>query len=98
MIRGPPRSTRTYTLFPYTTRVRSATMGAGCARAGMVYLVQRAYCDGFRIAADIDPAYARALDRARSQGVETLCYGCVLTTEGIEVAGDRKSTRLNSSH
>src|SRR3546814_16320234 len=24
MIRRPPRSTRTYTLFPYTTRVRSA--------------------------------------------------------------------------
>src|SRR3546814_14511660 len=26
MLRGPPRSTRTYTLFPYTTLFRSAVM------------------------------------------------------------------------
>src|SRR3546814_7566698 len=29
MIRLPPRSTRTYTLFPYTTLSRSATVGKG---------------------------------------------------------------------
>src|SRR3546814_1111266 len=29
MLRRPPRSTRTYTLFPYTTRFRSAACGAG---------------------------------------------------------------------
>jgi sugar fermentation stimulation protein A len=64
-----------------------ADMVAAGARAVMVYLVQRADCDGFRIAGDIDPAYARALDRALAQGVEALCYGCVLTEEGIEVGG-----------
>lgn len=64
-----------------------AAMVAGGARAVMVYLVQRADCDRFGIAGDIDPGYLRALDRARGQGVETLCYGCTLTTEGIEVAG-----------
>src|SRR3546814_13029562 len=40
MIRRPPRSTRTATLFPYTTLFRSpvdlcfAVIGAGCGRAG----------------------------------------------------------------
>src|SRR3546814_13988729 len=32
MIRRPPRSTRTDTLFPYTTLVRSGKMGAGIAQ------------------------------------------------------------------
>src|SRR3546814_13521963 len=36
MIRRPPRSTRTYTLFPYTTLFRSA-----CRRASPLQLVRR---------------------------------------------------------
>lgn len=56
-------------------------------RAVMVYLVQRADCDRFRIAADIDPGYARALARARACGVEAICYACNVTTEAIELAG-----------
>src|SRR3546814_13106102 len=34
MIRRPPRSTRTDTLFPYTTLFRSISAGAGSASAG----------------------------------------------------------------
>src|SRR3546814_6584242 len=34
MIRRPPRSTRTYTLFPYTTRFRSVRRGRQGDRAG----------------------------------------------------------------
>src|SRR3546814_16693036 len=34
MIRQPPRSTRTDTLFPYTTLFRSAVLGARARRAG----------------------------------------------------------------
>src|SRR3546814_16639360 len=34
MIRRPPRSTRTDTLFPYTTLFRSGHVGDGAARAG----------------------------------------------------------------
>src|SRR3546814_1316452 len=38
MIRRPPRSTRTYTLFPYTTLFRSAVL-AGCRPDYMPLLV-----------------------------------------------------------
>lgn len=54
-------------------------------RAVMLYLVQRADCDHFRIAEDIDPVYATALDRARDAGVEVLCYACAVSVETIEL-------------
>ena len=55
-------------------------------RAVMLYLVQRGDCDHFRVAADIDPAYAAAVAEARGRGVEALCYRCAVTPEGIEIA------------
>ncbi len=61
-------------------------MAAAGHRAAMVYLVQRADCDRFAVAADIDPAYAAALRRARAAGVETLCRACEVTTGGITLA------------
>ncbi len=54
-------------------------------RAVMFYLVQRADCERFGIAADIDPGYAAGLEIARARGVETICYACRLSTTGIEV-------------
>ncbi len=60
-----------------------ANEAAGGARAVMVYVVQREDCDSFRIAADIDPAYERALHEAMARGVEALCYACQMTTEAI---------------
>ena len=54
-------------------------------RAVMLFLVQREDCAAFVPADDIDPAYGRALRSAVAAGVETLCYGCRLTLEGIEV-------------
>ena len=55
------------------------------ARAVMLYLVQRGDCERFTVAADIDPAYARALDAALARGVEALCYACNVTLETIEL-------------
>lgn len=55
-------------------------------RAVMLYVVQYPGTQRFAIAGDIDPAYARALETARQRGVETLCYGCHITTEAIELA------------
>ena len=55
-------------------------------RAVMLYIVQYPGTDRFRIAADIDPKYAGALEIAKSRGVETLCYGCDISTDEIAVA------------
>ena len=52
-------------------------------RAVMFYLVQREDCERFRIAEDIDPAYAEALKTALSRGVEAICYCCKLSPEAI---------------
>ena len=54
-------------------------------RAVMYYLIQRQDCDKFTVAKDIDPAYAAALEKATTAGVEVICYGCKLTPEGIQV-------------
>src|SRR3546814_11333111 len=79
MIRRPPRSTRTDTLFPYTTLFRS----------------QQAR--GHR---DRDLAGLRlAIGTGELVGAEQLAEreGQLLGIEDGQV-GDRKSTRLNSSH
>lgn len=62
-----------------------AAMAAAGHRAVMLFVVQRADCARFRIAADIDPAYAAGLAAARAAGVEVLCYYCRVGTEGIEI-------------
>ena len=56
------------------------------ARAVMIYLVQRGDCDHFRVAEDVDPAYASALAEARECGVEAICYDCSVGIEEIVVA------------
>src|SRR3546814_14809396 len=76
MIRRPPRSTRTDTLFPYTTLFRSSGALAGSRhRRGRrpPRLVPRAS----------GPAVTPPLDKLKIERVGP---------------GDRKSTRLNSSH
>ena len=60
-----------------------AKMAAAGCRAVMLYLVLRTDCDHFRIAADIDPAYAKALAIAGAQGVEAVCYDCQVTRDAI---------------
>jgi sugar fermentation stimulation protein A len=65
--------------------VELAEMVAAGHRAVMLFLVQRQDCRSFSPAADIDPIYARTLERAVAAGVEVLCYCCRLTLEGIAV-------------
>ena len=62
-----------------------ARMAAAGCRAVMLYVVQRADCNAFTIAGDIDPAYAEALTLARCRGVEVLCYTCAIRTTGIRL-------------
>ncbi|GGB59429.1 sugar fermentation stimulation protein [Roseibium aquae] len=54
-------------------------------RAAMVFLVQRPDCDRLKLAADIDPAYAKAYEAAIAAGVEAYAIGCEVTTTGIAV-------------
>lgn len=65
----------------------SALAGAG-AGAALLFLVQRPDCTTFQVAADIDPAYARALAaiRTQPQGAKPLIlvYDCNVSPAGIE--------------
>ena len=54
-------------------------------RAVMLYVIQRDDVNEFAVAADIDPAYAEAVDAARAAGVEALCYRCRVTPDRIMV-------------
>jgi sugar fermentation stimulation protein A len=78
--------------FPDSVTVRGAkhlaelaVMAGTGARAVMFLLVQRGDCDGMAIAADIDPVYEQAFQSALECGVETVCYCCNVTLEGIEL-------------
>lgn len=55
------------------------------ARAVMVYLIQMD-AERFTLAADIDPAYAKAFARARASGVEAIAVACRVTPEEVVVA------------
>ncbi len=60
-----------------------ARVAAEGHRAVMLYLVQRTDCARFALAADIDPAYARAF--AAAEGVEVLVYGTRIDTAGVQL-------------
>jgi sugar fermentation stimulation protein A len=78
--------------FPDTPTARGArhlaalaeAVGQG-AQAAILYVVQRGDCRRFRIASDIDPAYAKAHGAALRAGVQALCYGCGVGLEGIRL-------------
>src|SRR3546814_15658448 len=100
MIRRPPRSTRTDTLFPYTTLppiyqgyrlLRDEAVLARIAelRADMV----RRHCLGTEtLLAKLEALYTTAF--------EGQYYNAAMRALDMQarISGDRKSTRLNSSH
>src|SRR3546814_12633005 len=96
MIRRPPRSTRTDTLFPYTTLFRSVEDGRALqcllrlvARARLaVAEVHRGRLVG-RYVRPGDPFFASLMASPKVAPA---------APEGQSEALDRKSTRLNSSH
>ena len=62
-----------------------AAVAASGGRAAMLYIVQREDCGVFRIAEDVDPAYAAALRAALAAGVEVFCHACRVGTDAVEL-------------
>src|SRR3546814_14796224 len=98
MIRRPPRSTRTDTLFPYTTLFRSAVaarsvLPSPCRAAGAVFqgdaLGQQVVADTVGLSEVLRPA---GFNACRDHCLDRFCLKRPFGR------GDRKSTRLNSSH
>src|SRR3546814_5340954 len=121
MIRRPPRSTRTDTLFPYTTLFRSEELAEGVAAARelveiaadvvgdpqVVGVVRRAVAEAAPVVALGEVVGGAVLDlggrhaevQARIVGEVEAAAHLGLVDFRLHVAvGDRKSTRLNSSH
>src|SRR3546814_14905913 len=97
MVRRPPRSTRTDTLFPYTTLFRSAGLSwvlAACVQGWGDESLLDAYD------AERRPTAWWHLEAARRHMGVRLAIGQIYAEAGdLEGSGpDRKSTRLNSSH
>src|SRR3546814_12542949 len=100
MRRGPPRSTRTDTLFPYTTLFRSGV--------ALRFAARRAAKTGgaIHILALIPPAefvqwggVQATIEEEAHQRAEALLAGAAGSLmEETGIRPDRKSTRLNSSH
>jgi len=67
-----------------------ASMVAEGHRAVMLYLVQRTDCDHFKLAADIDPAYAAAFDDAQATGVERLVCTTRISPDGVWVEAAKR--------
>src|SRR3546814_8139957 len=99
MIRRPPRSTRTDTLFPYTTLFRSLLLGIASEIFGKLYTGNSDHkFRGIQKCADILRMIDSECDGAGER--EQLRSG---TSEGTfafqgDAYDDRKSTRLNYSH
>src|SRR3546814_15754108 len=97
MIRRPPRSTRTYTLFPYTTLFRSDALAIEHAeRLGLASLPEGDLLDG---------VVHRGVGMIADHGLGDIAAALLRNVLEQGAGGllqadreDRKSTRLNSSH
>src|SRR3546814_17203521 len=97
MIRRPPRSTRTDTLFPYTTRYRSKTLtlDTSTSRANPTpQPMKRLTAPRIRQRKGGEPLVMLTAYTVRQ--AQLLDPHCDMLLVGDSL--DRKSTRLNSSH
>src|SRR3546814_15002326 len=101
MIRRPPESKRTYTLFPYTPRFRS-DLGTGLETGGPSRIIDDSIAAdnlsynatlSYKLTRDL-LAYAKVGSSYRAGGFNTR----LSDPRAPSPVQDRKSTRLNSSH
>src|SRR3546814_20832214 len=103
MIRHTPRSTRTDTLFPYTTLFRSKEMlqphhsGVDRLRERGLLRLQRAF-DQFAFPRKLGISLAHHFDQRRHHLPERAASLQAAEFPDVADRTDRKSTRLNSSH
>src|SRR3546814_15244541 len=100
MIRRPPRSTRTDTLFPYTTLFRSIVVALDSPDLDRFVDAAAEALGGaapqVMLTGGIHANYDKGVTLLGGHsGVETIARG---TEDSGANRGDRKSTRLNSSH
>src|SRR3546814_12211750 len=97
MSRRPPGSTRTDTLFPYTTLFRSRQLRAALRLALLygLFLLHGLLADLLGLLQVLPRRLQRRLATV-DPGVEERCLVAEGGVHGKDV--DRKSTRLNSSH
>src|SRR3546814_2437757 len=101
MIRRPPRSTRTDTLFPYTTLFRSLMQhpNRGKRSVGIDISTEEGRELLYEIAKTADVFLTNYLPSARQKLKIDIEHIRAANPDIIYVRGrDRKSTRLNSSH
>src|SRR3546814_2183410 len=109
MIRRPPRSTRTDTLFPYTTLFRSGIVIEDAGRQQALPIPRIRRHDDLQSGNMGEPglvhvgmltaeADSRAAHRAKGKRHTRLAPGHIADFSGVIDDLDRKSTRLNSSH
>src|SRR3546814_12694707 len=114
MIRRPPRATRTDTLFPYTTLFRSLVeiVTTVLLLLGLRWLPKRSEMLGIDIHPTATDRLRRAGDlviaTTAGLGISAVAYAAMTRSlpdsisrfflERAYSEGDRKSTRLNSSH
>src|SRR3712207_9096902 len=95
MIRRPPRST----LFPYTTLFRSGEVGKADARGVAVCLRrQAAHEDEAHLRLVLRRGHAESPLATDDVGVHATAADLLADLVNDQQVGDRKSTRLNSSH
>src|SRR3546814_12846469 len=103
MIRRPPRSTRTDTLFPYTTLFRSDDAREDLVEH-LVEAVEQALVLHVDRAGQVIELFGAAVDHLAVEGFEQhqMLFEARGNARGAklveEAEKDRKSTRLNSSH
>src|SRR3546814_21144854 len=104
MIRRPPIATRTDTLFPYTTLFRSAEAVRVPKTAELVARqIRNAIIRGELVDGDTLPAESHLIAEFEVSRPTIREAVRILESEGLVTVargarGDRKSTRLNSSH
>src|SRR3546814_9303178 len=105
MFRRPPRSTRTDTLFPYTTLFRSTPLNCGVAtmiavtEAAAIAVGDTVVVQGLGLLGLYGCAIAKARGARRVIGIDAVADRLEVAKRfGADLVIDRKSTRLNSSH